>query len=220
MQQFVSNTKNNDEHARLLAIFASAKAAAQTAAQYGVDADERDELHDAEFARQLDVHGVTHEQARRTRVILAGCDGARRREIASDVAAREASAAQARAAARTLERNRAPDLFEQNALDTIASIPKWHIAFGQDWVTLQGWRPASRFAGKSHGDFFVLRYTKDRNGEQWQWPEAIGNVACTALASHSLKVRDAFVRRALQVSEAASVEDQALRASLRAAADV
>ncbi|AJT48800.1 hypothetical protein DR62_06970 [Burkholderia thailandensis] len=86
-------------------------------------------------------------------------------------------------------------------------------------MTLQGWRPAARFSGKPHGEFFVLRYTKDRNGDQWQWPAAMANVACTALASHSFKVRDAFVRRALQVSEAASVEEQELRASLRAAAD-
>ena len=220
MQQFVRTTNDSDEHARLLAIFADAKVAAKAEASFGADADEADELYDREFARQLDANGVTHEQARRTRMILDGCARASQREIASNVAAREQAQAQAHTAARTMERSRTPDLFEQNALDSIASIPKWHIAFGQDCVTLQGWRPAARFSGKPHGEFFVLRYTKDRNGDQWQWPEAIGNVACTALASHSIKVRDAFIRRALKVSEAASAEEQELRASLRAAADV
>lgn len=222
-----------DEHARLLAVFEAARRAAQAEAEHGDDAEERDELYDREFARQLDVHGVTHEQARGVRVILRGCDGARRREVAADRQLREQAAAAERAASRQAERARTPDLFERNAIAVIGALTDWHIAFEADAsgtlssVAVQGWRATSRFVGKPQGEFYVLRWTRQdgrsATGEgTWAWPDAVEHVACMALASHSLKVRDAFIRAALQATAFAAMtdDDRRHRAALCSLADI
>ncbi len=230
MRESTNTIPEQDEHARLLAVFAGAKVAAEAAARVGDDSDERDELYDREFARQLDAHGVTHEQARGVRVILRGCNAARRRETAADQRERELAAAREAAATRQRERSRAPDLFEQSAIDAVGTLTKWHIAFSTDTtgtltaVEIQGWRQTSRFAGKPQGEFVVLRMSAaPAAGESvWHWPADVAHVTCTALAARSLKVRDAFIRHALQSTAfgAMSDDDRRHRAALCACADI
>lgn len=235
MRESTNTIPEQDEHAWLLGVFVEANNIARREAEYGDDADDRDELRDKAFARHLAASGVTAAQAHGIRVILRGCEAARRRENAAAEHERAIEAARKRAAARQVERARAPDLFEQNALDVVATLTKWHIAFSTDAtgavasIEIQGWRQTSRFNGKPQGEFFVLRWAPAERGYgrmldegSWQWPANVEHLACTPLAARSLKVRDAFVRHALQATAFGVTcdDDRRNRAALCACADV
>lgn len=235
MREATNTIPEQDEHAWLLGVFVEANNTARREAEYGDDADERDELRDKAFARHLAASGVTAAQAHGIRVILRGCEAARRRENAAAEHERALEAARKRAAARQVERARAPDLFEQSAIDAVGTLTRFHIAYTTDnggavtSIEIQGWRQTSRFAGKPQGEFYVLQWTPAERGYGrmpdeggWHWPANVEHVACTPLAARSLKVRDAFVRQALQSTAFGSIsdDDRRQRAALCACADV
>lgn len=207
--------------AQVLGGIATCEAAAAREADYGVDADERDELHDEALAKQFRAHGITPEMSHFARILRRGCAAAASRGYAGEALAR-------RVRFHYAERARRPDLLDAVAAEVVASVARWHIAYQVDGsdrlagVTIQGWRPSTRFTGKPQGEFIVLRWSLGREyGGDWSWPLMQGNVACTQLPSVTLKTRDAVVLAALRATAFDAPEDEReLRAALCEIADV
>ncbi|WP_028211619.1 hypothetical protein [Paraburkholderia mimosarum] len=180
---------------------AQAHALASVAAAQGDDEDERDELYARAYERSLADRGLTAWQAGRAHAVLQACERGRARDLA-----------RAHLDYLNAERSRAPDLAEQRALDEIAATPRWHIAADKFLgIVVQAWRPAAGF----RSDEIYGLHADTRAGGVFTWLSHAGNAKCARLSSESVKVRDAFITRALAADTNAAPE---LRAQLRALA--